>query len=171
MAPRAPFTDNEKQVQPLPDPTHSGGLALGAPPEAPSESRAAQTIWDIFQSGRPLVYIRSAEEQRVARILQEVALRRFTPPVPVWTWSLTEGLPPQSTQPPTPAPTNPRAALDFIAAHPGPAIFHLKDFHEPLRDSAEVRRRLRDVYESCPRPAQVRRHHLPGPLHSRRSRA
>ena len=34
-------------------------------------------------------------------------------------------------------------------AHPAPAIFHLKDFHEPLRDSPEIRRRLRDVYESC----------------------
>lgn len=133
MAPRAPFTDNEKQVQPLPDPTHSGGLALGAPPEAPSESRAAQTIWDTFQSGRPLVYIRTAEEQRVARILQEVALRRFTPPVPVWTWSLTEGL--RHNHAAADAGTyEPRSALDFIAAHPGPAIFHLKDFHEPLRD-------------------------------------
>jgi hypothetical protein len=42
----------------------------------------------------------------------------------------------------------PRAALDFIASHTGAAIFHLKDFHEPLRESAEIRRRLRDVYES-----------------------
>ena len=30
-----------------------------------------------------------------------------------------------------------------------PAIFHLKDFHEPLRESPETRRRLRDIYESC----------------------
>jgi len=44
---------------------------------------------------------------------------------------------------------SPRAALDFIAAHPDGAIFHLKDFHEALRDSAENRRRLRDVYEQC----------------------
>ena len=29
------------------------------------------------------------------------------------------------------------------------AIFHLKDFHEPLRESPEIRRRLRDVYQSC----------------------
>ena len=43
---------------------------------------------------------------------------------------------------------DPRRALDFIAAHPAPAIFHLKDFHEPLRESADVRRRLRDVYEA-----------------------
>lgn len=43
----------------------------------------------------------------------------------------------------------PRAALDFILAHDAPAIFHLKDFHEPLRDSAEIRRRMRDVYEAA----------------------
>jgi SpoVK/Ycf46/Vps4 family AAA+-type ATPase len=39
----------------------------------------------------------------------------------------------------------PRAALDFIADHAQPAIFHLKDFHEPLRDFPEIRRRLRDL--------------------------
>src|SRR5262249_31690717 len=44
---------------------------------------------------------------------------------------------------------SPRSALDFIAAHEGAAIFHLKDFHEPLRESSEIRRRLRDVHESC----------------------
>jgi len=42
-----------------------------------------------------------------------------------------------------------RGALDFILAHQGAAIFHLKDFHEALRDSAEIRRRLRDVHEQC----------------------
>ena len=44
---------------------------------------------------------------------------------------------------------DPRGVLDFIDAHTGAAIFHLKDFHEPLRESAEIRRRLRDIYESC----------------------
>ena len=48
-----------------------------------------------------------------------------------------------------PARSDPRAALDFIAAHKGAAIFHLKDFHEPLRESPEIRRRLRDIYENC----------------------
>jgi SpoVK/Ycf46/Vps4 family AAA+-type ATPase len=48
-----------------------------------------------------------------------------------------------------PGTESPRGALEFIAAQPGPAIFHLKDFHEPLRDSADVRRRLRDLFESC----------------------
>src|SRR5262249_17443293 len=39
--------------------------------------------------------------------------------------------------------------LDFIASYSDGAIFHLKDFHEPMRASAEIRRRLRDLYERC----------------------
>src|SRR6185369_14078967 len=41
-----------------------------------------------------------------------------------------------------------RAAHDFVAEHPGGAIFHLKDFHEPMH-APEIRRRLRDLYERC----------------------
>ena len=110
------------------------------------ESRAARAIGDVFESGRPLTYIRSAEERRVAHLLREAAARRFGSAVPVWTWSLTEGL--RRADSDAEAGTfDARQALDFIAEHPGPAIFHLKDFHEPLRQSADVRRRLRDVYE------------------------
>ena len=115
---------------------------------AAGESRAAKMIREIFESGRPLTYVRSAEEQRVARVLDEVSHTLRGERAPVWTWTLTEGLRrdgvgvEQGTE-------NPRAALDFIVAHRGAAIFHLRDFHEPLRDSPEVRRRLRDVYESC----------------------
>jgi len=106
-----------------------------------TESRAARAIREVFDSGRPLVYIRSPEEQRVARVLGSMGL-------PVWTWCLTEGMRrgDESAQSGT---QEARAALDFIMAHPGEAIFHLKDFHEPLGDSAEVRRRLRDVYQGC----------------------
>jgi adenylate kinase family enzyme len=107
-----------------------------------AESRAAKIVREVFESGRPLIYIRTAEEQRVGRVLSEVARGR-----PVWTWSLTEGmLRDGKSEPGTAAP---RAALDFIAAHQGAGIFHLKDFHEPLRESAEVRRRLRDLAECC----------------------
>jgi len=104
---------------------------------------------EIFQSGRPLTYIRSSEEQRIGRVLREVgrALHASTP-VPVWTWSLTQGLLRDDGVAET-GTLDPREALDFIAAHKDAAIFHLKDFHEPLRESPEVRRRLRDLYESC----------------------
>jgi SpoVK/Ycf46/Vps4 family AAA+-type ATPase len=99
------------------------------------ESRAARTVREIFASGRPLTYIRSAEEQRVVRVLAEVGARLD---VPVWTWSQTEGMEGAETA---------RAALDYIIAQTGGGIFHLKDFHEALRESSEIRRRLRDVYE------------------------
>jgi SpoVK/Ycf46/Vps4 family AAA+-type ATPase len=110
------------------------------------ESRASKAIREIFESGRPLTYIRSSEEQRVARVLQEVSGTLGS--LPVWTWSLTEGLL-RDGQVSHAAGTNARGVLDFIIAHQDSGIFHLKDFHEPLRDSSEIRRRLRDVYESC----------------------
>jgi hypothetical protein len=115
--------------------------------KAQALSRAASMVREIFESGRPLTYIHSTEEQRVAKVLCEVAAGLSAP---VWTWSATEGM--QSGAGDSHAPAgaeSPRAALDFVLAHEGAAIFHLKDFHEPLRDSAEIRRRLRDVHESC----------------------
>ncbi|HLY16140.1 MAG TPA: AAA family ATPase [Bryobacteraceae bacterium] len=117
--------------------------------EQQHESRAAKTLREVFESGRPLTYLRSAEEQRVERILGEVSAHLSQrAPLPIWTWSLTEGMRQEGAdaQPGTHAP---RAALDFIAAQPDGAIFHLKDFHEPLRESPEIRRRLRDLYEGC----------------------
>jgi SpoVK/Ycf46/Vps4 family AAA+-type ATPase len=112
-----------------------------------STSRAARTIREIFESGRPLTYIRTAEERRVARLLHAVSAT-LADPAPVWQWTLTEGMRCEGAAVQAGA-ESPRAVLDFIAAHPGPAIFHLKDFHEPLRESPEIRRRLRDIYESC----------------------
>ncbi|MGH9627264.1 MAG: AAA family ATPase, partial [Bryobacteraceae bacterium] len=113
------------------------------------ESRAARMLRDIFESGRPLTYIRCTEEQRVGRALHDLGLRLFpSRPIPVWTWSITEGMRPDDgdAEPGTQAP---RGALDFIAAYEGPAIFHLKDFHEPLCESAEIRRRIRDLHAIC----------------------
>src|SRR5215472_13049839 len=113
-----------------------------------SESRASRLVWEIFESGRTLAYIRSAEEQRVARVLCEIARGASAP---LWTWSLTEGMHRGAVDqaPAEPGTESARGALDFILAHQGAAIFHLKDFHEALRDSAEIRRRLRDVHEQC----------------------
>ena len=117
----------------------------------PPESRAAKMIREVFESGRPLTYIRSAEEQRGREgfFWGEVGLRLSgAAPVPVWTWSLTEGMQ-RGGEAAWAGTEAPRAALDFIVAHEGAAIFHLKDFHEPLRESSEIRRRLRDVYQTC----------------------
>jgi AAA+ superfamily predicted ATPase len=116
-------------------------LAMIPTTQHSTETRAARAIREIFDSGRPLAYIRSSEEQRVARVLRDIG-------IPIWTWSLTEGMRRDGAR--TEAGTQAaRLALDFIITHQGEAIFHLKDFHEPLRDSAEIRRRLRDVYVAC----------------------
>lgn len=119
------------------------------PVKPPAESRAAKTLREVFQSGRPLTYVHTTEEQRVSHALRDVS-RSFQGgnPLPVWIWSLTEGMH-REGEAPRPGTESPRAALDFIIAHRGPAIFHLRDFHEPLRESPETRRRLRDVYQRC----------------------
>ncbi len=85
----------------------------------------------------------------MARVLREVAAEDAgNAPLPVWTWTLTEGLRADDCVGEL-GTEDPRLALDFIATYAGAAIFHLKDFHDPLRDSPAVRRRLRDIYESC----------------------
>ncbi len=117
-------------------------------PDNPAESRAAKLIREIFESGRPITYIRSSEEQRVGRLLRDVAVALSGSPVSFWEWSLTQGMR-RDGWAPQPGTQAPRSALDFIASHQDAAIFHLKDFHESLRESPEVRRRLRDIYESC----------------------
>jgi AAA+ superfamily predicted ATPase len=126
----------------------ASGMAPSETPES-TESRAVEMIRGIFASGRPLTYIRSTEEKRVTGVLREAGRRLFdSGPVPVWTWSLTEGMN-REGQPSEAGTETPRGALDFIVAHNNPAIFQLKDFHEPLRESPEIRRRLRDVYDEC----------------------
>ena len=113
----------------------------------PTESRALRTLVDIVESGRPLVYIRSAEEQRVTTLLREIAGRCFSSAVPLWTWSLTEGM--RRDDGTGGELLGPRAALDFVATYDGRALFLFKDFHEPMREAPDVRRRLRDLYELC----------------------
>ncbi|HEU0124073.1 MAG TPA: AAA family ATPase [Bryobacteraceae bacterium] len=127
-------------------------ISTPTPPSAAfsgEESRAGKLLRETFESGRPLTYIRTTEEQRVERLLAETAARMGRQAVAgVWSWSSTEGLRP-SGQPAAPDTQSPRGALDFIAAHPASGIFLLKDFHGPLRDEPDVRRRLRDIYYRC----------------------
>jgi SpoVK/Ycf46/Vps4 family AAA+-type ATPase len=114
-----------------------------------SKSKSSKLIGEILNSGRPLLYLMSTEEGRIGKLLTETSQSLFQPPIPVWTWSLTEGLKGSDGTASPAKTTDPSAALDFIAEFPGPAVFHLKDFHESLRDSAYVVRKLRDLYDLC----------------------
>src|ERR1051325_9441556 len=113
-----------------------------------TRSRALRALHDIVQSGRPLAYVRSAEEQRITALLREAATVFFSPPAPLWIWTLTEGMRRDGGKPDGKV-IAPGPALDFVAAHDGPGIFLFKDFHEPMRETPEIRRRLRDLYEAC----------------------
>jgi SpoVK/Ycf46/Vps4 family AAA+-type ATPase len=113
----------------------------------PTQSRALRTFTDIVESGRPLAYVRSAEEQRVTALLRETATTCFSPAVPLWIWSLTKGM--RRDGGTDGELLAPRAALDFIATYDGPGLFLLEDFHEPMREAPDIRRRLRDLYEIC----------------------
>src|SRR5512143_174121 len=114
---------------------------------AQTQGRSERALRELFASGHPLLYLMSADEERVAALLRRVAQPPVGKPVPSWSWSVTEGLRAGDGEPD--GTTDPRAALDFIAEHVTPGIFHLKDFHEAMRASADVRRRLRDLFVLC----------------------
>jgi AAA+ superfamily predicted ATPase len=118
------------------------------PHAATGQTRAARQLHALLAAGRPLIYIVCAEERRVAGLLEHAAAHAFAAPVPLWSWSLTTGMRTLSGERRVDA-DDPRAALDFIVAHDGAAVFHLKDFHEALGSAPDVRRRLRDVYAAC----------------------
>ena len=71
---------------------------------------------EVFQSGRPLTYVRTAEEQRIGKVLREVGRTlHASAPVPVWTWSLTQGFLGDDGTAQT-GTLEAREALDFIAS-------------------------------------------------------
>jgi ATP-dependent 26S proteasome regulatory subunit len=115
-------------------------------PDEP-KSKALTAIGNLFEAGRPLIYIQSTEEQRVISLLRQATAASEGAASPL-VWSVTEGLrdgdKPHRTQP-----DGPRGVLDFVIHHDGPVTVILEDYHEFLRDSAEIRRRLRDVYYAC----------------------
>ena len=117
--------------------------------DTPKRSRALRSIEELVRAGRPIVYIHSPEEGRVGQLLAEAASELFPAKVPVFTWTLTEGLRGEDGKELGEGTRDPRTALDWVVAHDGAALFHLEDFHAPMKDSAEVRRRLRDVYTAC----------------------
>lgn len=115
---------------------------------AEAQSKGLAAIRSVLDAGRPLVYLQSAEEDRVLALLAQVAQQQDGGRSEFFVWSATEGLS-RDGRACKPQPDGPRGILDFIVGHDKPALFLLKDYHEYMRDSAEVRRRLRDVYYAC----------------------
>jgi SpoVK/Ycf46/Vps4 family AAA+-type ATPase len=105
-------------------------------------SKTLASLQGAVAAQRPLIYVQSHEEERIARLLAELAAG-MNPSPPVYTWSVTESL--QGGGVRAKGLDSPRAILDHIFKHDGPGLFLLKDFHEYL-EAPEIRRRLRDLY-------------------------
>jgi ATP-dependent 26S proteasome regulatory subunit len=113
----------------------------------PQESRAYRALKEMFQGGRPLIFVYTSEETRVHMLLQDMVKKMYSDRVPIWSWTLTLGLMPPDGG--TAKKLDAMAVLDFIASHPEAGIFQLKDFHQFMGNDAGIRRRLRDLYELC----------------------
>lgn len=111
-------------------------------------NKSLDTVQGIIDAGRPLIYLQSAEEDRVVGVLTRIAENQRGGRTDLYVWSVTEGLQ-QNGKPLKNQPDGPRGILDFIIAHDKPGIFLLKDFHEFIREAADIRRRLRDLYYKC----------------------
>jgi SpoVK/Ycf46/Vps4 family AAA+-type ATPase len=116
-------------------------------PELTFESRAYRSLKEMFQGGRPIIFVCTPEEGRVRMLLQQAAEKLFPNRNQVWSWSLTAGLIPSGGG--GAKKLDPLAVLDFIASHPEPGIFQLKDFHQFMREEPQIRRKLRDLYALC----------------------
>jgi ATP-dependent 26S proteasome regulatory subunit len=135
-------------------------MAVESPPAPQTELPASQAAAEpqvspmfaamegLLDAGRPLIYIQSAEEDRVIGLLARIAAARRGGPSELFVWSLTEGLQPHGTTSAA-APSDARGILDHIIVHEKPGIFLLKDFHEFIGQGADIRRRLRDLYYHC----------------------
>jgi AAA+ superfamily predicted ATPase len=128
---------------------HGGDAATGR-----SGSGGAVTTADFIRDCRylvaaktPLVWVTSWEENRLLRILQTVAQKVFSTPVPVLVWTATDGVTDLSDGEVVASTEDPIAALNFVTHLDKTALFLFKDLHAHFSNPLVVRK-LRDTYES-----------------------
>ena len=100
------------------------------------------------------------------------AERVLATPLPFWIWSAHRGDAARRGGWDTAKPLGPRAALDFVVDHDGPALFLLKDLHEahprPARDPPPAARPLRALPSTARSSSSLG---VGGEVHSGRGRA
>ncbi|MFH2009574.1 MAG: hypothetical protein ABI333_23480, partial [bacterium] len=90
-----------------------------------------------------LVVVQTSEERRLQRHLRSVAQSLFSLPVPLFVWTLTEGM--REGDQPLVGTEDPVVALDEAIAYSQHALFLFHDLH-CLFDDPRVVRRLRDAH-------------------------
>ncbi|MEW6730875.1 MAG: AAA family ATPase [Acidobacteriota bacterium] len=91
----------------------------------------------------PIIYLLTWEEDRVEKIINSIA-KGFAQPVPVYTWTVSEGL--KDAKSTVPATTDPIKAIDFIIKEGERGFYLLKDFPNFLDGNPTLVRKLRDAY-------------------------
>src|SRR5574338_368474 len=98
-------------------------------------------IEDLIKARYSLIWITSAEEQRVEEQLRKLCVERE---MRLEVWSITEGFKTIANGQGTRDVKDPMKALDHVLRGEGRALYVLRDFHPFLKEPAVVRR-LRDV--------------------------
>ncbi len=103
----------------------------------------------LIRARYPIIYISTWEEERIERLVWEIAERRNKK---CFVWTITQGIVKSGSEPQRGKAggrtTDPVSAIDAIIDQVDPAIFLLKDFHPftaPDRCNISIIRRLRDA--------------------------
>lgn len=107
------------------------------PPKRSSKSE----LEDLVKARYSLIWITSAEEQRVEEQLRKLCVERE---MRLEVWSITEGFKTIANGQGTRDVKDPMKAIDHVVRSEGRALFVLRDFHPFLKEPAVVRR-LRDA--------------------------
>jgi len=102
-----------------------------------------KTIKQAIKSKYPLIYIHSAEEQRIRHILGQLSESNSSS-MPVYEWSCTSGLS-ESDNVSNEQYIDPAAAIEYIVNSPNPGIYMFKDLSEMMTD-LKLLRTLKDAY-------------------------
>ncbi len=101
------------------------------------------TIQQAIKSKYPLIYINSAEEQRILHILSQLSENNAST-MPVYEWSCTSGLTPLYNTDNNQY-LDPVAAIEYILNSPKAGIYVFKDLSEMMTDF-KLLRNLKDAY-------------------------
>ncbi len=117
-----------------------------------TDNRSLELLRTLLDSGRPIIYVQTSDENRLLRLAWQLAEERNLASSSCFTWSLTDGL--RQPEGETAEPLDAMEALNHIVSFDKPGLYVLKDFHGPMQDAA-IRRRLRDAYFACRQPPRT----------------
>ena len=101
------------------------------------------TAHQLIAARVSLIWVLTWEEERLERLVLQLSERVFPDPIPLVTWSLSEGLR-QGEQPAVAGSQDPEVALRLIRSWEEPALFLLRDVHRVM-ERPVVCRLLRDL--------------------------